>query len=206
MCAAGGRGQSELLPPYNPLTIPCSLQEYVSLHVEAPHRVSDCLGRKRPRPLLPWPGCPLARVPGSPGRGPLLPLLPPGSSLAAALLRQRSGNLLFLVPTLGRKRSGEGNCKLAFVVGPTAPGSGQQGPVESGSQAELPPARWFGALSLGWLRWGGPGWCPPFSRSPHWGFSQGLALAPLYRRRSRPGETACLAAHGRQQLGFSGAS
>lgn len=155
-------------------------------------------------PSLTRPGCPLARIPGSPGRGPLLPRLPPGSSLVAALLRQRSGNLLFLVPTLGRKRSGEGNCKLAFVVGLAAPGPGQQGPVESGSQAAPPPARWFGAPSLGQLQWGGPGWCPPFSRSPHWGFSRGLALAPFYRR-SRPGETACLAAHGRQLLGFSGA-
>ena len=163
--------------------------------------------KNEPPPSLPpsfaWPGCPLARIPGSPGRGPLLPL-PPGSSLAAALLRQRSGNLLFLVPTLGRKRSGEGNCKLAFVVGPAAPRRGQQGPVKSGSQATPLPARWFGAPSLGQLWWGGPGWCPPFSRSPHWGFSRGLALAPFYRR-SRPGKTACLAAHGRQLLGFSGA-
>lgn len=44
---SGGRGQIELPLPCNPLTIHCSLQECVSLHVEAPHRVSDCLGRKQ---------------------------------------------------------------------------------------------------------------------------------------------------------------
>ena len=75
MCS-GGRGQIELPLPCNPLTIHCSLQECVSLHVEAPHRVSDCLGRKQkcapPPPSFglaaPWPGsqAALAAAPSSP--------------------------------------------------------------------------------------------------------------------------------------------
>lgn len=43
-----------------------------------------------------------------------------------------SHNLLFLVPTLGRRPFGEGNCKLAFVVKPPAPGMAV-GPVEPDS-------------------------------------------------------------------------
>lgn len=58
------------------------------------------------------------------GRSSRLPRAPLASSLAETLLRQRSGNLLFRVPTLGRKQFGEGNCKLAFVVKPPAPGPG----------------------------------------------------------------------------------
>lgn len=75
----------------------------------------------------------------------------PGSSLAETLLRQKSGNLLFLVPTLGRKQFGEGNCKLAFVVEPAAPGLEWQGQCTR-SPRLTPPVRQCQALSMGWLR------------------------------------------------------
>lgn len=47
----------------------------------------------------------------------------PGDVLASQLLEQlwlNFSQLLFLVPTLGRKQFGEGNCKLALWLSPPA--------------------------------------------------------------------------------------
>lgn len=114
-------------------------------------RLSGEQAKKRAHIVLP-----LVLNPRWPWPPPLiLPSAPLASSLAETLLRQRSSNLLFPAPTLGRKQFREENCKLAFVVEPTAPGLGWLG-LWCQSPRLLPPACGCQVLSSGWLRCG---WC-----------------------------------------------
>lgn len=203
MCS-GGRGQSELLPPYNPHH-PLQPAGVCEPPRGGSHRVSDCLGRKRPASSSLWPGCPLARVPGSPGRV-LLPLLPLAAPFAAALLRQRSGNLLFLVPTLGRKRSGEGNLQACSCGWAHCPGAGSRAPWSQAPRPSCPLPAGSGSIPGMAAGWGwGLAFAHPFRDHLTGALAKGWHW-PRTEEGAGQGETACLAAHGRQQLGFSGAS
>ena len=109
---------------------------------------------------------PFSQHPRWPWLWPTPPSLPvrPLPTLAETLLRQRSGNLLFQVPTLGRKQFREGNCKLAFVVKRPTPGLGWQG--QWSQSPRLPPAACQClALFSGWLRLQWPWLCLPFSNT-----------------------------------------